>query len=206
MKKDSVLFLKENRYVNDSGQGLLLERNKLKNLNSSDPSRNKGSFFRFSDDYLIELENYFSNEKLCKICYHTVLNQVNSFTFDQGHIFCFNCIKIYVKLQIHEGKEKIKCPKLDCKVYKSDVHFFKLFLNKSEMCVLEKNLKRHELFTFKSDLDLVECPHPDCEEFIKIKYKMDKKYEQCSKGHKFCTVCKKECGNPTNCKIVRNLK
>lgn len=203
INKDSVLTLKDNRNVNHSGEGLLLDQIKPKSFKSYNQSIKIGAFFRFSEDYLIGSEKYFSNENLCKICYDTVLNQTNSFKFDQSHIYCFNCIKKYAKFQILDGKEKIKCPKVDCKVYKSDIHFFKLFLDNIEMCLVEKILKRKELITYKNNMDLIQCPYPDCEELIKNNYKLDKNYEICSKGHRFCADCKKNCGMQTICKNVR---
>ena len=142
---DSVLTLKENKNINDSDHGLLSRANYSENNNSENAPQLR--VLKFNDDYLQEQENYFLNQKLCKLCYETELDKENTFSFDEAHQFCLKCVETYVINEIRAGKDNIKCPKIKCRAFKTEITFFRNFLGEEELICLAKikkrNIERH---------------------------------------------------------------
>ncbi len=196
---DSVLTLKENKNVNESDHGLLSRANNSENNYSENPHQLR--ILKFSDDYLNELEIYFSNHKLCKLCYETELDKENTFNFDDAHKFCLKCVKNYVLNEVRAGKDNIKCPKIKCKAFRTEITFFRNFLGEEELICLAKIKKRNEFSNSIKWKEYIECVYPDCDQIVKL-IKSDGKIIECPRGHKFCTVCKEDCRISKKCIIV----
>ena len=135
-------------------------------------------------------------EYKCKICEEDITKEekIKNKCEECGSYFCSECLYLYIKELIRNGKYSLFCP--DCSfLYTNDK------INKIEQ-ILSFNIKdKEEVNNLKklfeksktkelilSNPDLMFCPIVNCNGFAK-KNNNNKGYNICTMGHKFCIKC-----------------
>lgn len=125
---------------------------------------------------------------LCRICFSTSMNTINSRKFNCGHQVCKACIKQYLTIKIINGKViNINCifggcaymltPKDINEFVDSDVYakFEKFYINQAKIL---------------SNRNLTPCPFPDCDDLVQIDLNDEDTFYTCNNDHSFCRICK----------------
>ena len=144
---------------------------------------------------IINVRENLKKKHKCKICEDEKTNQyLMSECYHCNNYFCYECLYLYIKESIKNGKYELCCP--DCKDIYDKTKIEQIFSinnnnkNKIEIInlkkLLEKNITKNLVL---SNTNLIFCPIKDCDGYAPKKIIMNQNYNKCSKGHKFCSKC-----------------
>ena len=130
---------------------------------------------------------------ICKICEEEILKEQNENECKLCHnLFCNDCLYLYIKNDIIKGKYKIQCPDSDCDCILTEKIIDKILSfnnsNKNEVISLKNKLENNKTKEMVlSNPNLMFCLIVDCNGYCKKI--INKNYNTCNKGHKFCPTC-----------------
>ena len=140
---------------------------------------------------ILRIKKKEENSYKCKICEEDITDkEVHHKCVQCDNYFCYECLYLYIKDLIKNGKYALFCP--ECKnIYTKNTieQIFLLSKDKDKEInnlkkLLEKNNSKEIIL---SNPDLMFCPIVDCEGYAKKNGKND--YNICNMGHKFCILC-----------------
>ena len=140
--------------------------------------------------YKIKAKEIKSNK--CKICEEEISREeeMKNKCEQCNNYFCSECLYMYIKELIRNGKYTLFCPECGF-VYKKDkIEEILLFniKNKEEINNLKKLLEKSNTKEIVlSNQELMFCPIVNCDGFAKKN--KNKEYNVCTMGHKFCIKC-----------------
>ena len=135
----------------------------------------------------IETKLSFDNPNICTICYENLYNK-NNISHTCQHFFCDKCMNTYLTNKIINGDVlNIKCLLGGCQRIYSDKDI-KLNVN-SRIYKKYKNFKYQKLMLLNIEKHYVQCPYPDCSEFVEITNFKDE-FVECENKHYFCYKCR----------------
>lgn len=113
---------------------------------------------------LQEIELDINTVNQCEVCYENMC-RIDTFSFECGHKFCFECVKDYFTLCISEKSlDKLKCLNKNCQNIISNPKLLS-FLDQDVYQKYLKFLKNDEII---KDNNKIHCPYPDCESYAFI--------------------------------------
>ena len=128
----------------------------------------------------------------CKICEEEITKQeeIRNKCDKCYNNFCDECLYLYVKESIKNGKHALFCP--NCELLYTEEKIERIFSfgsnDKNEVNKLRKLLEKSSTKEIiLSNPDLMFCPIVDCDGFSKKN--SEQEYNSCNKGHKFCVKC-----------------
>ena len=130
--------------------------------------------------------------EICAICEDIIPKKdaLKNECHNCDNFFCDECLYLYIKELIRNGKSELCCPNCKIEYDKSKIEniLSNNFGNKEEKNMLlrlyEKNIFKNKII---SNPNLIFCPIPDCEGYS---FKNNSpKYNTCNKGHQFCIRC-----------------
>ena len=154
----------------------------------------------FPPDVVEKLED----PKLCTICYAN--SKDDEIIFSCNHKFCFQCIVSHISTKIINGRvAEIKCLSAGCIRVFSDEEVKRFVDNVMYSKYRRFKLNQQKLQKINETYNIVNCPHPDCEEVIEFDPKQEECFVECEMKHKFCAKCLIEGWHKKgDCKTVNN--
>ena len=142
---------------------------------------------------MIKIKNV-QEKYICKICEGEILEEENKNECDLCYnYFCNDCLYLYIKERIRNGKHIMKCPNSDCNciLTKETIDKILSFNNNSndiELNNLKNLLKKNKTKEIVlSNPDLMFCPIINYEGYCNKK--SNKTFNIYNMGHKFCPTC-----------------
>jgi len=154
-------------------------------------------------EFIKQLENQFTDDNLCIICYVNEISPEFSLSLNCKHLFCKNCVKHYLETRINEGHiSNLKCLYAGCKQT-----FNEKFIQK----VVDRNIfhrylvcKNREESKNLLQKGFIPCSFPDCQEMVLYK-NGNNPLVFCVKKHRFCAICKEGWHKNLDCKNVNSI-
>lgn len=110
---------------------------------------------------LQEIEMNVNIVNQCEVCYENMY-KLDTFSFECGHKFCFDCVKEYFTFCITEKHlDKLKCLHKNCPKVISNPKLLS-FLDEKTLQKYLKFLKNDEI---TKDNNKIHCPYPDCDSY-----------------------------------------
>lgn len=135
--------------------------------------------------------------KTCEICLDDFdySNIEEKFKLECTHPYCETCLMYHLETEITNGRvKKIVCPYKNCSFEFIEKHIEVLLSDKDKIQLFTKYLKFKKTQELESDPNIIFCPQPDCEGFIKLDNQenlpsMMPMLTMCQFNHEICTRC-----------------
>ena len=147
-------------------------------------------------------------ENKCKICEDEISEEekIKNKCEQCNNYFCSECLYLYIKESIRNGKHLLVCPNCSFIYTKDKIEQILSFNieNIEEVNNLRKLLEKSSTKEIiLSDPELMFCPIPDCNGFAKKN--SNKEFNICTMGHKFCNKCGELWHKNSICKEEENV-